>query len=528
MPVFTFKRLQCLVLVVLCNVPVFSNAGSLITTPAESDLQTPALRLGWLPGRNEPATWEVLAGQSGALENWHSLITTAENGSLISQHLRMSGTIHGETAHLNSPLNSGLLLQQRYEKAGHPYCFKVVISVQNNSTATFIPHPADNLAVNLGPGMGQSVNSPVSGSSSNYSFVEPVACIDGQVTSYGDGSTKTVSLDWRSPGLAWAGLHDRYFALIILPADPHKAGVSLPFTRTVVKFGAPGQGSAPPAIDLPMLSFYLPLTQLAPGQLTSWEFLVFSGPKSQAVLSSAPVNLDPLLFSGLWEWMRWICFGLMRLLSLIHLVIPDWGSSIILLALIVRMFLYPFAKKALISQQRFVEAQKQMLPEMAEIKKKWKGGEQSERILQLYKAHHVSPFAGLKPLLIVLIQLPILIALFQVLGATFELRDAGFLWIRTLAEPDRLFAFGFNIPLLGNYFNILPVLMAAVTLLSFRLSPAPAAEKKGQLTQNLFLIAMTLMFFMLFYSFPSGMVLYWTFANIFHIAQQKYMIYTAK
>jgi membrane protein insertase Oxa1/YidC/SpoIIIJ len=61
--------------------------------------------------------------------------------------------------------------------------------------------------------------------------------------------------------------------------------------------------------------------------------------------------------------------------------------------------------------------------------------------------------------------------------------------------------------------------MAAFTLLSFKLAPAPTAEKKEQGFQNLFLLAMTLMFFILFYSFPSGLVLYWTFANIFHIAQ---------
>ena len=245
-------------------------------------------------------------------------------------------------------------------------------------------------------------------------------------------------------------------------------------------------------------------------------------------LASDFLQLNTLLFSGLWGWMEWLCLGLFRLLAFIHYVVPDWGLSIILLALIVRIVLYPLSKKAMTSQLEFVAAQKEMLPELQEIKKTYKGGEQSERILQLYKAHHVSPFAGLKPLGIVLIQLPILIALFQVLGTAEELRDAGFLWIDSLAQPDKLFAFGFNIPLLGNYFNILPVLMAGFTLLSFKLAPAPTAEKKEQGLQNVFLIAMTLMFFFLFYSFPAGMVLYWTFANIFHIAQYRIMVRNKK
>jgi YidC/Oxa1 family membrane protein insertase len=136
----------------------------------------------------------------------------------------------------------------------------------------------------------------------------------------------------------------------------------------------------------------------------------------------------------------------------------------------------------------------------------------------------VSPFAGLKPLLIVLIQLPILIALFHVLGTAFELRNAPFLWIETLAEPDKLFSFGFNIPFLGNYFNLLPVLMSVFTLLSFKLAPAPTTEDKDKGMQNLFLLGMTLMFFFLFYSFPAGLVLYWTFANVFHVVQHRLMV----
>ncbi|MCX6251671.1 MAG: membrane protein insertase YidC [Bacteroidetes bacterium] len=236
------------------------------------------------------------------------------------------------------------------------------------------------------------------------------------------------------------------------------------------------------------------------------------------------ITLSFLVFSGLWGWMSWISSGLFGLLEFIHYIIPDWGLSIIVLALIVRICLYPLASKAMKSQQRFTDAQKLMLPELKEIKKTYKGGEQSERILQLYKKHNVSPFAGLKPLLIVLIQLPILIALFHVLGSADELRVAHFLWIKTLAEPDKLFYLGFNIPLLGSYFNLLPVLMSFFTLLSFKLAPAPTSSEEGGGLQVLFLIAMTVVFFFLFYSFPAGMVLYWTFANIFHIGQYRIMV----
>jgi len=233
-----------------------------------------------------------------------------------------------------------------------------------------------------------------------------------------------------------------------------------------------------------------------------------------------------LLFSGIWGWMDWVSQGLYFLLRGIHYLVPDWGVSIILLAFVVRMVLYPLSKKAMIAQMRFVEAQKAMAPEMAEIKRNFKGGEQSERILELYKTHSVSPFAGLKPLLIVLVQLPILIALFQVLGSAEPLKTARFLWIDSLAAPDGLFPLAFRVPLLGDRFNLLPVLMAVFTLLSFKLAPAPATDEKGGRSQNLFLVAMTLVFFVLFYSFPSGLVLYWTFANVFHILQYRIMVFS--
>jgi YidC/Oxa1 family membrane protein insertase len=378
------------------------------------------------------------------------------------------------------------------------------------------------VAITLGPGMGHEYSGK-SSPPSNNTFVEPVAFLNEKVVFYSAETTKPAILGWKGPELSWVGLHDRYFALLILPPVTSKEKSALPFTQLSVKYSAPAPGSLPLSANLPTLSCVVPVTKLAPGEESRWEFLVFSGPKSQAVLSSSPGHLDALLFSGLWIWMRWICFGLMRLLSIIHAVIPGWGWSIIMLALIVRILLYPFARKALISQQQFLDAQKRMLPELTEIKKNWKGGEQSERILQLYKKHHVSPFAGLKPLLAVLAQVPILIALFQVLGSAYELRDASFLWIPSLAEPDRLFAFGFDIPLLGGYFNILPFLMSVVTLLSFKLSPAPSAEKSSRIFQNLFLAAMTVMFFLLFYSFPAGMVLYWTIANVFHLLQHRWM-----
>ena len=108
-------------------------------------------------------------------------------------------------------------------------------------------------------------------------------------------------------------------------------------------------------------------------------------------------------------------------------------------------------------------------------------------------------------------------SLYHLLGEHFELRDQSFLWMKSLAEPDQLFSFASDVPFFGSYFNLLPVFMALTTLLTIKLSPAPAGKNKVAWKQNLILAILAIGFFLLFYTFPSGMVLYWTAANLLHL-----------
>ncbi|WP_262373861.1 YidC/Oxa1 family membrane protein insertase [Pseudomonas lundensis] len=181
--------------------------------------------------------------------------------------------------------------------------------------------------------------------------------------------------------------------------------------------------------------------------------------------------------------------------------------------------MYPIAKNAMTAQKKFAMVQARLQPQLEDIRRRYKGGEQSERILELYESNNVSPLAGMKPLLIILIQVPVFVSLYHLLGQTFELRDASFLWIKTLAEPDQLFSWGIDLPVLGAYFNLLPVLMALTTLLSIKVASASGA--KTSFKQTMTSLLMGLGFFVLFYSFPAGMVLYWTSANILQVLHQK-------
>lgn len=502
-----------------------------------SQLETSNLVLDWEKGAVNPSNWAIKVGGTKETPIWYNFIDSTSTGIINFRHFNIEGQLgenelifnhcsasasiaSGEKGCICAYASDSLIITQVFTPSSFPYQFDVSITLTNNGSKPFYPSSESVLKWKLGPGFGKYEAEPQP--RSMYYYVEPIFLQNNAIHKYSAADTLTTKvLTTEETNLEWGGLHSHYFALLVLPPFSDKEKGTLSFLKTEVDYGMFNRNNSTLAHDLPLLSFYLPFSSVEQQQSIEWNFSIFSGPKSFQVLNSSSHNLKPLLFSDLWTWMRWLCLGLYHLLAAIHYIIPSWGWAIIFLALVVRLLLYPLGIKAQKSQKRFIESQKLMRPELIKIKETYKGGEQSEKILQLYKKYNVSPFAGLKPLIVVLVQLPILIALFHVLGNVFELRDASFLWIETLAQPDKLFSFGIDIPILGEYFNLLPFLMAGVTLMTFKLSPAPTVDKKEKKSQNFFLLLMTVIFFFLFYSFPAGMVLYWTFANVFQIVQQK-------
>ena len=380
------------------------------------------------------------------------------------------------------------------------------------------PRQTDQLTLEIGPGIGETPATGLGMGQDIYSFTEVVYSNPEGITTlrlnHTDQPGGYASSD--ADQWTWVGLQSRYLALIMAPSNDlaRRAGwlASLP---------QPTEGAAEPSEFETSINVQLPIRESGSPPQQSYQWNVFGGGKAYSALTVQAPELSGLLFSNLWGWMRWLSLTIMHLLHFIQGIVGNWGVAIILLAVLVRMAVYPIAKNAILAQKKFAAIQARIQPELQEIRKKYKGGEQSERILQLYEHHKVNPLAGLKPLLIVLIQVPIFISLYHLLGQTFELRDAPFLWIKTLAEPDQLFSLGVDLPLFGAYFNLLPVLMSLTTILSIKLNPTPTQDGQSVLRQHLTTGLMGLGFFLLFYSFPSGMVLYWTVANILQVAHQK-------
>ncbi|QOC23741.1 YidC/Oxa1 family insertase periplasmic-domain containing protein [Wenzhouxiangella sp. AB-CW3] len=483
------------------------------------ELQSDTLHLGWGADHPAPTTFQVRSDRDA---RWQSLIS-ADSKLGGSRHLQLhiggepldnwqldAADPTGVVARSHDP-DRELEFRQHFELAegGHTLHLQITVTNQGGSETNL-----DGLGLSLGPGLGEEPIDGLGMAAALYSFVDTIGLVDGRIQRPARPEPgETLSLG-ELAGAEWLGLYSRYFALLLKPDDPttiNSASAALP---------APDSSSLP-ARYLPGLMLELDEASLAAGESREWEFTVFAGPRSRQAVAAGEADFSDVLFPGLWQWMRYLCFGLLWLLEVLFALIPSWGLAIIVLAVLVRLAMYPLARRALAGQHAFAEVQRRIQPEIAEIKQRYKGGEQSERILELYEKHDVSPLAGLKPLLIVLIQIPVFIALFHVLGQAFELREAPFLWIETLAEPDRLFSMGLSLPFFGQYFNLLPVLLAITTLMTLKLSPAPAADATAQRRQNIFLVIMALGFFLIFYPFPAGMVLYWTAANILHIAQSR-------
>ena len=227
----------------------------------------------------------------------------------------------------------------------------------------------------------------------------------------------------------------------------------------------------------------------------------YVGPKKQAFLWDLGMK-DVMEFGML----RWLCYPLVWVLNFFNSLIPNYGVAIILLTILVKLLFWPLTHKSTVGMKKMQELQ----PKMKEIQAKFKDNPQrlQQETWALYREAKVNPMSSCLPMLI---QIPVFIALFNVLRSAVELRYAPFLWIGDLSEPEGLFASWF--PFGG--LNILPILMAVSTGLQSAFTPS--AGDKNQ--QRMMMIFMPLMMLFMFYSFPSALSLYWFLSNLFSIVQ---------
>ena len=207
---------------------------------------------------------------------------------------------------------------------------------------------------------------------------------------------------------------------------------------------------------------------------------------------------------GMW---RVICYPLVWVLNAFHDLVPNYGVAIILLTVLVRLVFWPLTHKSTVGMRRMQEIQ----PKLKELQAKFKGNPQrlQQETWALYRENKVNPLSSCLPMLI---QIPVFVALFNVLRTAVELRYSSFLWIADLSEPERLFPETFAA--IGGL-NVLPILMAVTMALQSWLTPSTG--DRSQKKMMVFLMPAMMLF--MFYSFPAALSLYWTLSQVFSIVQ---------
>ena len=237
-----------------------------------------------------------------------------------------------------------------------------------------------------------------------------------------------------------------------------------------------------------------PLDSIAPGASKTIDASLFVGPQEEKVLEAITPGLELVKDYG---WLTILAKPLYWLLDKLHSFIQNWGWSIVALVLLLKIAFYWLNAKAYASMAKM----KAINPKITEMRARLKDKpqEMQQAMMKIYREEKVNPIGGCFP---IMIQIPVFIALYWVLLSSVEMRNAPWiLWIHDLSAPDPYF--------------ILPVVMTMTTLLQTALNPAPPDPMQAKL-----MWFMPLIFSVMFFFFPSGLVLYWITNNILSITQQ--------
>ncbi len=247
--------------------------------------------------------------------------------------------------------------------------------------------------------------------------------------------------------------------------------------------------------------------KLEPNESQQFNFTLFAGPKQVELLEKFGNEVVDIMHLG-WSIFGWLAYKLLIFLNIIYANVSglNYGVSIIVLTIIVKMFLWPFTHKANVSMKKMQTLQ----PKMKEIKEQHKDNPQvmNTKIMQLYKEEKVNPLGGCLP---ILLQLPVFIALLSTLRNAVELRHVSFLWITDLTKPDTVAS------ILGLDINPLVLVMTLTMLLQQKLTPAT-----GDPMQRKMMMFMPVMMLFFFYNLPAGLTLYWTVSQFVSIIQLLY------
>jgi YidC/Oxa1 family membrane protein insertase len=322
---------------------------------------------------------------------------------------------------------------------------------------------------------------PAPGASGMYStFTGPVVYTEAekfQKIDFGDIESGKARHATKADN-GWVGIIQHYFATAWVPEQGKQRQF---YTRRIEN-------------NLYSAGALEPLGQIAPGQTVATPAKLFVGPQDQQVLEQVAPGLGLVVDYG---WLTAIAKPLFWLLDALHGVVGNWGWAIVLLTILVKLAFFPLQA----ASYRSMAKMRKVTPKLMALRERF-GDDRvklNQAMMELYKTEKINPLGGCLP---IVVQIPVFIALYWVLLAAVEIRNAPWIgWINDLSTPDPWY--------------ILPVVMAATMFVQTKLNPTPPDPLQAKM-----MLWMPLIFSVMFFFFPSGLVLYWVVSNIFSIIQQ--------
>ena len=309
----------------------------------------------------------------------------------------------------------------------------------------------------------------------------------------------------------WTGVGGKYFEILGIPVQPETMLDVLYSTKVEVDDYANAQ------VMLTRKAIMESSTQdsyyFYVGPRTEKNLKIYNNAQDNAWgLSNLKLN-ESLESTGILSWLESI---LKWCMELIYKIIPNWGVSIIILTILIKILLFPLTKKSSMGTLKMQELQ----PKIQEIQDKYK--EQPDKLnmemSKLYKESGYNPLSGCLPLLL---QFPLIFAMYNLFNNYFEFRGAMFIpgWIPDLSIGDIVPLPG-NLPILGSQMHLLPIIYLASQLLFGKITQSSAAAGGNNTQMKIMMYGMPIMFFFIFYNAPAGLLLYWTVSNILQLFQQ--------
>jgi YidC/Oxa1 family membrane protein insertase len=302
----------------------------------------------------------------------------------------------------------------------------------------------------------------------------------------------------------WASLKTKYFTAILFPDEPTGGQARVE--------GVKEDNYMTAAIELPIVA--------QRGQVDQG-LEVYIGPLDYNALKAKGRGLEKNVEIGFdhVKIFQPVSRGILWSMLALYKVIPNYGLVIILISVLTKVLFYRLTHKSFKSMRDMQNLQ----PKLAALKEKHKDDRQklSQETMKLYKESGVNPLGGCLPMLF---QMPVFLALFNVLRNTIEVRRAPFFgWIDDLSQQDVLFSLPFSLPIIGSAFSVLPILMGGSMLLQSKIGGSIAGPESSSTQPKAFTYMLPIVFTFLFYKMPSGLVLYWLVNTVLSVAQQYYI-----